>query len=100
MKQLQHTSETIETLKTCICTIGEGSMGQLILAIGGGSRWRAVTRDHHQHLAALVGALVWGGPTLGTHGVRHGPHHQGWSSPKDEDCLRRTTLLSARRKAS
>jgi hypothetical protein len=45
MKQLQHTSETIETLETCICTIGEGSLGQSILAIGvgAGGEWRDMT---------------------------------------------------------
>jgi hypothetical protein len=39
----------------------------------------------HGSLAVVSVWLGVGGPTPGTHGARHGPHHQGRSSPQDED---------------
>jgi hypothetical protein len=37
--------------------IGEGKDGLVDSGCWRGSRWRATSREHHQHRAALVGAL-------------------------------------------
>jgi hypothetical protein len=63
MKQLQHTSKTLET---CICNIGQGEhlcRSNLGIEVGASGKWRRAStngaREHqrHQH-RALVG---WGG---------------------------------------
>jgi hypothetical protein len=59
MKQLQHTSETFETLETYICNIEEGEcMCRSIPAIGleAGGEWRRMQREGGGRCARREGA--------------------------------------------